>query len=235
MTTFALELADPDCLDPAEAGALLRPAAWRRLVVLGDSVAAGVRAPLGGYRDEGFTDRVASALAASRAGFAYANHAARDRRLAEIVADQLPPALAVAPDLAIVVAGGNDALSRRYDAGRVRALLGDLLGPLAAAGALVVTVGLFDLARSGLVPDEAAAALAQRMDELDALTAAAAQEVGGLHVDTHHHPRGSDPAIYAPDLIHANARGHAIAAAAVVRALAKRAALTPPRAGSRPR
>jgi lysophospholipase L1-like esterase len=220
MTAFALELADPDCLDPAAASAALRGAPWRRFAVLGDSVAAGVRAPLAGYRDAGFTDRVASVLAAGRDGFAYENHALRDARLAEIIEHQLPAALDFAPDLALVVAGGNDALSRRFEPGRVRALFADLLGPLAAAGALVVTVGLFDLARSGLVPAEYAGALAERMDELDALTAASVEAVGGVHVDTHHHPRGSDPDIYAPDLIHANARGHAIAAAAVVRALA---------------
>jgi hypothetical protein len=38
-------------------------------------------------------------------------------------------------------------------------------------------------------------------------------------VDTHHHPRAADPEIFASDRMHANARGHAIAFAAIVRAL----------------
>lgn len=47
-----------------------------------------------------------------------------------------------------------------------------------------------------------------------------ASSLGGLHVDTHHHRRSSDPAIYSSDGVHANARGHAIAFAAMVQALA---------------
>ena len=58
--------------------------------------------------------------------------------------------------------------------------------------------------------------LAARFDELDQLTVDAVEAVNGLHIDTHHHPRSADPAIYADDRIHCNARGHAIAFAALV-------------------
>ncbi|OAA29665.1 lysophospholipase L1-like esterase [Frankia sp. EI5c] len=218
----ALERADPDCLPAAAEAALLRDAPWRRLVVLGDSVAAGVREPRPGYLDLGFADRVARALARDRADFRYVNLGARGLRVAEIRDRQLRTALTHEPDLAVVVAGGNDTLSTRFDPAAVRRGLLDILGPLADRGALVVTLGLFDLARSGLMPPELADTMIGRFDELEALTAAASAEVGGLHVDTHHHPRASDPDIFASDLIHANAAGHAIASAAVVRALAGR-------------
>ena len=82
-----------------------------------------------------------------------------------------------------------------------------------------MTVGLFDLPRSGLLPPEVAPLMAERFDELDAITAGVTAGVGGLHVDTHHHPRAADPAIYASDHIHCNALGHAIAFSAVVDAL----------------
>lgn len=215
------EALDPDCLDADGAAELLRPAPWRRMVVVGDSVALGVREPTAGYVDAGFADRVGAALAATRDGFAYRNLGVRDLRLAEIRERQLGPALAFAPDLAMVVAGGNDALGRRFDEDAVRAGLTALARPLADAGALVVTIGLFDLARSGLVPAPAAEAMAERFDRLDAITADVAASVGGLHVDTHHHPRSADPSIYASDRIHCNARGHAIAFAAIVRALGR--------------
>lgn len=218
------EALDPDCVDDAEAVELMRDVPWRRLVVIGDSVAAGIREPADGYRDACFADRVGEALVTAQADAAYRNLGVRDARLAEIRARQLPGALAFGPDLAIVVGGGNDALRRSYTPERVRDGLRAIVRPLASSGAFVVTIGLFDLARSGLVPDEYALPMREKFDELDAVTAAVAEEVGGLHVDTHHHSRASDPSIFASDLMHANARGHAIAYAAIVRALADAAA-----------
>ncbi len=141
-------------------------------------------------------------------------------RLAEIRDEQLAAALELEPDIALVVAGGNDAISRRYDAATVRRGLVDLVEPLIAAGAFVVTIGLFDLGRSGILPPEYAEPLTDRFDELDAITQDVAAELGTLHIDTHHHPRASDPAIFASDNMHANTRGHAVAFAAVVEALA---------------
>ena len=207
----SLEVADPDCVAPEEAVELLGGVPWRRLVVLGDSIAAGVREPVAGYVDLGFADRVGAALCSAHPDAAYRNLGVRDLRLAQIRDGQLPAALAAEPDLAIVIGGGNDAISRHWDHDRAERELLEILRPLGRAGALVVTVGLFDLARSGLVAPEYAGDLTARFDELDALTAAAAAAAGALHVDTHHHPRASDPAIFASDMMHANARGHAIA------------------------
>jgi lysophospholipase L1-like esterase len=218
-----LEAADPDCLDDADAVELLRGTPWRRMVVLGDSVAAGIREPAEGYRDQGFADRVGQALLAAHPEGAYRNLGVRDLRLAAIRDTQLPVALEFGPDLAMVIGGGNDTLARSYDAGRVARELREIVVPLSEAGAFVVTIGLFDLARSGLVPAEFAPAMTERFDELDSVTAAVAAEVGALHVDTHHHPRAADPAIFASDRMHANARGHAIAFAAIVRALSAQA------------
>jgi lysophospholipase L1-like esterase len=217
---YAPEAADPDCLDPRAAAALLHDAPWRRVVVLGDSVALGVREPVAGFRDLAWADRVGEALGRGRTGFAQVNFGTRDLRVAEVRDRQLALALELVPDLALVAVGGNDALRRSFEPRRVRAELIDLLTPLADAGALVVTLGLFDLARSGLVPAEFAPELTERFDRLDEITAEVTAALGGLHVDGHHHPRSRDPGIYASDRMHCNARGHAIAAAGVVRALA---------------
>ena len=221
---YPIEAADPDCIDDAAAADVLRATPWRRLVVLGDSIAAGVREPAEGYRDEGFANRVGQALVAAHDGAAFRNLGVRDARLAEIRDTQLPVALEFEPDLAIVIGGGNDAIRRSYTSERVRSQLREIVVPLAEAGAFVVTIGLFDLGRSGLVPEEHAPAMIERFDELDAVTVEVAAEVGALHVDTHHHPRAADPAIFASDLMHANSRGHAIAFAAIVRALSAAAA-----------
>ena len=220
---YRLEATDPDCIADAEALELLREVPWRRMIVLGDSVASGVREPVDGYRDECWADRVGEALLGAHPEAAYRNLAIRDAQLADIRSRQLSGALAFGPDIAIVVGGGNDAIRRSYTPDRVRDGLRSITVPLAESGAFVVTIGLFDLARSGLVPPEHAPAMIERFDELDEITASVAMEVGGLHVDSHHHPRASDPGIFASDLMHANTRGHAIAFAATVRALSARA------------
>jgi lysophospholipase L1-like esterase len=227
--TYPLEAGDPYCLDPEVAADMLDNGLWERYVVVGDSVAAGIREPRDGYLDRCFADRLADALASTRPELAWANLGIRDLRVPEIRRRQLPTALAFEPDLAMVVAGGNDALARSFDPDRLREELRALVRPLAESGALVVTVGLFDLARSGLLPDQVAETMVERFDLLDELTAAVAVEVGGVHVDTHHHPLGASPDIYASDRIHGNARGHAVAFAAVVEQLAQVASRDPAR------
>ncbi|MFD1543362.1 SGNH/GDSL hydrolase family protein [Nonomuraea guangzhouensis] len=219
-TAYGREMDDPYCRWPAGSATLLRSAPWRRLVVLGDSVAAGVRGPLDGYRDLDAAARVAEALSAAHPSFSYRNLAEPELRTAEIRDRQLGPALESRPDLAIISAGGNDALRRSFDEERFHDELTSIVRPLVAQGARLVTIGLFDLARSGLVPDPHAGPMAERFDRLDAVTSRIAAECGGVHVDNHGHPLAADPGIFAGDRIHCNARGHAIAAANLVAALA---------------
>ena len=59
------EANDTYCLCADEAGALLAGAPWRRLLVMGDSIAAGIGDPVQGYLDGGWADRLAAALAAA--------------------------------------------------------------------------------------------------------------------------------------------------------------------------
>ncbi|MEU5656829.1 hypothetical protein ABZ802_14560 [Streptomyces sp. NPDC047737] len=115
-------------------------------------------------------------------------------------------------------AGGNDAF-RGFDPEALRADLSSLLTPLVESGALVITIGLFDLARSGLVLPEHADGMARRFDALDRITTDLTHTLGGIHVDTHHHPLAADPVIYAADRVHANARGHAVTFAAIATSL----------------
>lgn len=216
----ATELSDPYCMTLNAAAELLRDPPWNRLAVLGDSVTAGVMDPLPGYLNQSFADRFTNALAATRPGFAAVNLAKPHLLLDEIRNQQLGPALEFEPDVVMVSAGGNDAF-RSFDSHALRASLTSLLTPLADRGALVITIGLFDLARSGLIPPEHAENMARRFDELDRITADLAHALGGIHVDTHHHPLAADSSIYSSDRIHANARGHAVAFAAVAATVAQ--------------
>ncbi|MFA1545448.1 SGNH/GDSL hydrolase family protein [Actinomadura chokoriensis] len=215
------ELTDPAVLPAAEAAALLADAPWTRMVTIGDSIAEGVREPVPGYRDLSWTDRVEEALAAVTPGFTTLNLGRRGLLAAEVAAGQLGPALEFRPDLAFVVAGGNDMLRPEFDAAGVRRELASMISAFRAAGADVVTIGLLDITVAGLGPSRHRAELSARSRRLAALTADAAAEFGACHVhNPPDHPVAADPGIYSADLLHLNARGHAFAAANTVRALA---------------
>jgi lysophospholipase L1-like esterase len=109
---------------------------------LGDSFTEGVGDPdparPNGVR--GWADRVAEVLATRTEDFGYANLAIRGRTLRPIVAEQLEPALGLAPDLVTMYAGGNDLLRPRLDVDALAEVYDGAIGRLAASGA---TVGLF--------------------------------------------------------------------------------------------
>src|SRR5579875_2532740 len=86
-----------------------------KFVALGDSFTEGLEDPdpRGGYR--GWADRFAEMLAITHPGLRYANLAVRGKMLGEVVTDQLPVALTMAPALVSVAAGGNDLLRPSAD------------------------------------------------------------------------------------------------------------------------
>jgi lysophospholipase L1-like esterase len=115
-------------------------------VAIGDSFTEGLedQAPGGGLR--GWADMVAGALAAQRPGppaFRYANLAIRGKLLAEVVAEQLPRAVEMAPDLVSLAAGGNDIL-RGSDVDDLAADFEPAVAKLQAAGCRVLIFTGFD-------------------------------------------------------------------------------------------
>jgi lysophospholipase L1-like esterase len=219
--TPAAEAADEHVLSRDEAARLLSGAPWRSLVALGDSVAAGVREPLDGYRDLGWVDRVVEALDATRPGFAYRNVAKRDVYASAVRDEQLSTALADDFDLAIICCGGNDALRSDFTTAAFAGVCEQIVRPLQDRGAFVVLSGMFDICASGVVPPKYRSALGSRLRALDDATRQLAERLGCGFVELHGHPASADDGIYSSDRIHANARGHAIAAAAAIEALAR--------------
>ena len=204
----------------SEQTALLRGAPWQRLAVLGDSIAEGVREPLDGYRDLSWIDRIAEPLRANVPELAVLNLGRRGLRASEVRAGQLDAALAFRPDLAIVVAGGNDALGHSFAPDAVEGELDAMVGALRGAGADVVMLELLDIVAAGLVPPQHAAPIGSRLRRLARLTRAVAERHGAILVDMRRHPASADPSVYATDRLHLNVRGHAIVAREAVRALA---------------
>ncbi len=217
---LAREWADPHVANDEELARLLGPdVGWERVVVLGDSIAAGVREPSPGYRDLSWVDRLAAGLAFARPGAVVHNLGRRDLTAAEVREAQLEEALALGPDLAIVAVGGNDLLRREFDPNLVCDELSAILGPLRAAGADVVTFGLLDNTATGLVPERFVTVLRERLVELADVTRAVSMAVGGWHVSLREHPAAGDVDIFASDGLHLNARGHAIVGTALARHL----------------
>ena len=140
-------------------------------------------------------------------------------RAHEIRARQLAPALALEPDLALVVGGGNDAFSARYDADRVDAELGAMVTALQAAGADVITLGMFDVSYSPAVVEWLRPGLRTRMGTLAGRTRALAGRLGTIHVHLTDHPLSTDPSLYSTDGRHGNARSDAVATAETIRRL----------------
>ncbi|GAA1020913.1 SGNH hydrolase [Acrocarpospora pleiomorpha] len=105
---------------------------YRSFVALGDSFTEGLNDPGADGRFRGWADRVAERLARLEPGFRYANLAVRGKLIDQIVADQVPVALEMRPDLISFCAGGNDLLRPGSDpdrmAKKVAAAVRDLRG-----------------------------------------------------------------------------------------------------------
>jgi lysophospholipase L1-like esterase len=203
--TVTMEALDRHCLRPGEAEAQLAGARWGRLLAMGDSIVVHPGDPVAGYRAGTWTDRLVAALGTT----AYLNLGVSGARVAEIRAGQLAAAVRFGPDLAILAAGANDAVRRSFDPAVAEAELEPMIAALAGSGALVVTMGCFDVGG----PEVSA-----RLRVLGALTRGLSQSHGGIHVDFADHPAQQEGVLGA-DGVHINARGHAVVATEIVRAL----------------
>jgi len=114
-------------------------------VALGDSFTEGLddpRADQAGYL--GWADRFAGMLAAQQPGLRYANLAVRGKMLRQVAEEQLPRAVAMAPDLVSLAAGGNDLLRPRGDPDALAETFDDAVRSLLMAGCQVLVFTGFD-------------------------------------------------------------------------------------------
>lgn len=118
--------------------------AYSSFVAVGDSFTEGLNdlGPDGAYR--GWADRLAGHLADSGGPLRYANLAVRGRLLRQIVADQVPRAVELRPDLITFSAGGNDLLRPRTDPDALAVAIEDAVRRLRETGADVLMFTSFD-------------------------------------------------------------------------------------------
>ncbi|MBC6460226.1 hypothetical protein [Actinomadura sp. HBU206391] len=92
-----------------------------------------------------------------------------------------------------------------------------MIRALRGAGSDVLTLGLLDVTRSGSIPAKYAPALSSGIRRQAEITQEVAARHGAPHLRLTDHPAGGDPGILSSDLLHLNARGHAIVAAETIR------------------
>jgi lysophospholipase L1-like esterase len=188
----------------------------KRLVTLGDSFTEGVGdddpAAPNGVR--GWADRVAEQLAAREPGFRYANLAIRGKLLPQILGEQLEPALAMAPDLVTLYAGGNDLMRPKVD---IDALMVDYEAAVAKIRATGARLVLF----TGVdgVEDALFRRMRGRVAIYNEFVRAIAVRHEALLVDMWAMRQLRDRRLWAPDRLHLNALGHTEVAIAVLAAL----------------
>jgi len=131
---------------------------------------------------------------------------------ADIEAEQLPRALALAPNVASVVFGINDALRPGFDPDQIGAAAVRVVGSLRDAGAQVLTMRLPDAGWMLGLPGALARPLGRRTQQVNAVLDAVAQRFGTVHFDAAGTPATYEKRMWAVDRLHPNERGHRLIA-----------------------
>jgi len=192
------------------------PVTFHRFVALGDSFTEGVGDPdltrPNGLR--GWADRVAEVLAAGNDDFGYANLAIRGRKLDGVIAEQVPPAVALDPDLVTVYAGANDILRPQVDIDSIVERYDAALGDLAATGARLCVFTAYDPGGSAIFRP-----LRGRFAIYNEMVRWSADRHGATVVDYWRLRDLRDPRYWDGDRLHMGPLGHHRIAIAVLDAL----------------
>lgn len=182
-----------------------------RFVALGDSFTEGVGDPDASRPNgvRGWADRVAAQLAGD--DVAYANLAIRGRKLLQIIAEQIEPAVEMAPDLVTIYAGANDVLRPRVDIDHLVEAYDAAIGRLAATGAQVVVFTAYDPGGSPVF-----GALRGRFAIYNELVREVADRHGATLVDFWRLRDYRDDRLWDGDRMHLSSAGHQRMAMAVL-------------------
>ncbi|MFJ8581434.1 SGNH/GDSL hydrolase family protein [Micromonospora sp. NPDC093277] len=189
---------------------------WRNFVAVGDSFTEGMNDayPDGSFR--GWADLVATRLAAEAGpDFGYANLAIRGRLFSNIVAQQVPAALAMKPDLISFAAGGNDVLRRSFDADTFVPRFDSVIGELRSSGADVILFRFADV--MARLPGQRL--VAPRVNLLNQAVGDVAERHGAILVDLYADDTYLNPMLWSTDRLHMSAAGHRRVAGQVLTAL----------------
>ncbi|HKU31593.1 MAG TPA: SGNH/GDSL hydrolase family protein [Arthrobacter sp.] len=196
-----------------------------RFVAVGDSFTEGVgdvdlRLP---NDCRGWADRVAEELAKHQPEVHYANLALRGRRLKQIVAEQLEPALGLAPTLVSFHAGGNDLLGARLDMRSLIRGFEDAVARLVQTGAKVVLFTEYNVPLSPVLEP-----LKLRSAVFNKHVRRISATYSTLLVDHWCFEKYQDRRMWAPDRLHMSSLGHEYMAKKVLEVLGAEHSLASP-------
>ncbi len=219
------------------------PRPWRRYAALGDSFTEGMMDDLRpDGRHRGWADDVAAVLAQhaidrGEPGLQYANLAIRGRLVHQVVAEQVPAALDLGPDLVTLAAGVNDSIRLHYDVDRVASDLERGVRALRAAGVDVVLFAFGDPSRRSPLMSP----VRERIRRFNSAVQAIADHHDCYLVSFWQLAVFDDDHLWAPDRLHLAPAGHRLVARSVLAGLglagadpAERDWLTPAVPGPRP-
>ncbi|ORA89754.1 lysophospholipase [Mycobacterium marseillense] len=192
-----------------------RHAGYRRYVAIGDSQTEGLWDGDDAIGLLGFADRLAVRVDALYPGLEYANLAIRGKRIGHVLAEQVPRALAMRPDLITVCAGMNDVIWPGRSFGPALIDLDRIYAALARSGATVVTTTFPNVAQ--FLP--LGRLVAGRLARINGAIRAAADRYGFRLVDLYGAASMGELDTWALDRVHASTRGHVLFAAAAAEAL----------------
>ena len=194
---------------------------WKRFVAIGDSITEGYGMdPVEGVEHIPWAERVARELAAGKPEFEFHNLGWRNLTAAQIRDTQLDRALELEPDLVSIAAGPNDLISSELDRDQLERDMQPMYAAFADTGAFVFTFLYMDFPGTGLLPEDGAAFIRERMELLHDAILALADRYGAHVVDLYNDPRTAHPDFFSEDLKHANALGQAFVAEETLRSLA---------------
>lgn len=184
----------------------------KRFVALGDSFTEGMgdADPLRPHQVRGWADRVAEQLCADPQ-WGYANLAIRGKKVGQVVAEQLPAALALKPTLVTLYMGGNDILRPAVDIDSLMVSYREAVAQLAATGAAVVLFTGFDSSGSAIFEKTRG-----RTAIYNEAVREIADEFGAVIADYWRWREFRDWRYWSIDRLHMNTAGHTLMAAKVL-------------------
>jgi lysophospholipase L1-like esterase len=175
---------------------------------LGDSITVGMGDPVPGGGWRGWAALLAGTLDQPELH----NLANLGALAVDVERDQLPVALALAPNVASVIVGINDTLRGDFDPERTGASVGRTVAALRAAGAEVLTMRLPDPGQMFGLPGALARPLARRMQAVNVAVDQVALRYGTVHLDAARDPVTYERRYWSVDRLHPNERGHRLMA-----------------------
>jgi lysophospholipase L1-like esterase len=190
-------------------------AGYSRYVAIGDSQTEGLWDGDDAIGVLGFADRLAALIDSIYPGLEYANLAIRGKLVADVLREQVPPALAMQPDLITVCIGMNDVIQPGRSFPQALADLENVYAALAESGATVVTTTFPNVAQ--FLP--LGRLVSGRLARINDAIRAAAHQYDFRLVDLYDAPSMRSLDTWDIDRVHASTKGHIMFAAAAAEAL----------------